>query len=221
MQNQEENKRLVAQKALSFLTNNITLGVGTGSTVNYFIKDLKKKISQDKIKINHLVASSKQTQNLLEKEGFKVSNLNQVGLVDLYVDGADEINQNMQMIKGGGAALLFEKILASSAQKFICIADKSKYVELLGKFALPIEVIPMARSYVAKEIIKIGGKVKLREAVLTDSNNQILDITNLDFRDPRELESYLNNIAGVVDNGIFAKRCADVLLLPNKEIIKN
>ena len=183
--------------------------MGTGSTVNFLI-DLLPEI---KNKISAVASSSVQTENLLKMNGFEVQALNQLGMLDLYIDGADEATKNLHLIKGGGGALTREKILAENSKKFICIADETKLVKRLGIFPLPIEVIPMARSFVSREIIKYHGKPVYRENFVTDNGNEIIDIHNLDIVDPIQLENDLNQIPGVVTVGIFARRKADVLLI--------
>tara|TARA_B100000900_G_C20445819_1_gene660993 strand:- start:375 stop:959 length:585 start_codon:yes stop_codon:yes gene_type:complete len=183
--------------------------MGTGSTVNFLI-DLLPEI---KNKISAVASSSVQTENLLKMNGFEVQALNQLGMLDLYIDGADEATKNLHLIKGGGGALTREKILAENSKKFICIADETKLVKRLGIFPLPIEVIPMARSFVSREIIKYHGKPVYRENFVTDNGNEIIDIHNLDIVDPIQVENDLNQIPGVVTVGIFARRKADVLLV--------
>jgi len=207
--NIEEKKRAVAQAALDYVVYDEIVGVGTGSTANYFI-DLLATV---KHKIKGAVASSKATEVRLKSVGIEVFDLNAVDKLPVYIDGADEINSYLQMIKGGGAALTREKIVAVVASKFICIADESKKVDVLGAFPLPIEVIPIARSYVARQIVKLGGTPVYRENCVTDNGNVILDVWNLQILEPVKMEELLNNITGVVTNGIFAMRPADVLLL--------
>lgn len=209
MLNQEQMKKLAGEAAIQYINEGMVVGVGTGSTVKYFID----KLAEMRFDIKGAVSSSKQTETLLKQYGIPVLDLNSEGNVDVYVDGADEVNHYLEMIKGGGAALTFEKIVASCARKFVCIAHESKYVEKLGEFPLPVEVIPMARSYVAREILKLGGAPDWRQGVVTDSGNWILDVHNLDIQKPMELEEKINNIVGVVTNGLFAKRSADILLL--------
>ena len=187
--------------------------MGTGSTVNFLI-DLLPEI---KNKISAVASSSVQTENLLKMNGFEVQALNQLGMLDLYIDGADEATKNLHLIKGGGGALTREKILAENSKKFICIADETKLVKRLGVFPLPIEVIPMARSFVSREIIKYHGKPVYRENFVTDNGNEIIDIHNLDIVDPIQLENELNQIPGVVTVGIFARRKADVLLIAGED----
>ena len=205
---QDELKQAVAREAIGFVEPGL-IGVGTGSTANYFIDELAKI----KGKIDGAVASSKATADRLVAHGIRVLDLNEAGQLPLYVDGADEITEHMHMIKGGGGALTREKIVAAASDKFICIADGSKLVDLLGKFPLPVEVIPMARSYVARELVKLGGQPKLREGFVTDNGNIILDVHNLEILNPVELEGILNQITGVVTNGLFARRGADLALL--------
>ena len=209
MMDQNEKKLNVAKAAVKHIHNDCLLGMGTGSTVNFLI-DLLPEI---KNKISAIASSSVQTENLLKMNGFEVQALNQLGMLDLYIDGADEATKNLHLIKGGGGALTREKILAENSKKFICIADETKLVKRLGVFPLPIEVIPMARSFVSREIIKYHGKPVYRENFVTDNGNEIIDIHNLDIVDPIQLENELNQIPGVVTVGIFARRKADVLLI--------
>ncbi len=209
MMDQNEKKLNVAKAAVKHIHNDCLLGMGTGSTVNFLI-DLLPEI---KNKISAVASSSVQTENLLKMNGFEVQALNQLGMLDLYIDGADEATKNFHLIKGGGGALTREKILAENSKKFICIADETKLVKRLGIFPLPIEVIPMARSFVSREIIKYHGKPVYRENFVTDNGNEIIDIHNLDIIDPIQLENELNQIPGVVTVGIFARRKADVLLI--------
>ena len=209
-------KKAVAEAALVYVERGEILGVGTGSTVNFFI-DALASLHND---IPGAVASSKATAERLTKIGIDVLDLNSVASISVYVDGADEINAALEMIKGGGAALTREKIVAAVAKKFVCIADAHKKVERLGTFPLPIEVIPMARSYVARQIVKLGGNPVYREGVVTDNGNVILDIWNLPIEVPRQLEERINNIVGVVTNGLFALRPADVLLLGTENGVK-
>ena len=209
MMDQNEKKLNVAKAAIKHIHNDCLLGMGTGSTVNFLI-DLLPEI---KNKISAVASSSVQTENLLKMNGFEVQALNQLGMLDLYIDGADEATKNLHLIKGGGGALTREKILAENSKKFICIADETKLVKRLGIFPLPIEVIPMARSFVSREIIKYHGKPVYRENFVTDNGNEIIDVHNLDIVDPIQLENDLNQIPGVVTVGIFARRKADVLLI--------
>lgn len=210
---QDKQKLAAAQAALQYVQVGEIIGIGTGSTTNFFIDELAKI----KHKIDGAVASSEATANRLKKHGIEVLSLNSVSSIPVYIDGADEITRNMHMIKGGGGALTREKIVAAVAQKFICIADQSKLVKVLGKFPLPIEVIPMARSYVAREIVLLGGQPAWRQDVITDNGNIILDIHNLNILNPVELESTINQITGVVTNGLFAKRGADILLMGTEQ----
>ncbi|RTK93975.1 MAG: ribose-5-phosphate isomerase RpiA [Neisseriaceae bacterium] len=206
---QDELKKLVGSYAIKYVEDDSVVGVGTGSTVKYFIEALAK----EKDRIRGAVSSSEASTKLLKANGIEVFELNNVDSLDIYVDGADEIDHHLRMTKGGGAALTREKIISAVARKFICIADESKYVELLGEFPLPIEVIPMARSYVARQIIKLGGTPVWREDCVTDNGNWIIDVHGLRILDPVELEEKLNNIVGVVTNGLFANRKANILLL--------
>ncbi len=216
----DELKRAVARAAFehveSLLENDTIVGVGTGSTANFFIEELGK-ISH---KLNGTVASSDESARRLQEHNIPVFDLNSVGEVSVYVDGADETNDHLQLIKGGGGALTREKIIAAASKEFVCIADDSKLVKTLGKFPLPVEVIPMARSYVARQIVKLGGDPVYRENCVTDNSNNILDIFNLEILDPMKLEYDLNQITGVVANGLFANRRADRLLLGTRAGIK-
>ena len=206
---QDELKQAVARAAMKYVPEGEIIGVGTGSTANYFIDELGK-ISN---RIKGAVASSAASAARLEKHGITVYDLNEVSTLPVYVDGADEINHQLQMIKGGGAALTREKIVAAVAQKFVCIADGSKWVSYLGAFPLPIEVIPMARSYVSRELVKLGGRPVYRQGVTTDNGNLIIDVHDLKIMEPSKFETELNQIVGVVTNGLFACRRANVLLL--------
>lgn len=206
---QDEMKKAAAIKALEFIKNDSIVGVGTGSTVNYFIDAL----ASIKGNIQGAVSSSEESSKRLKAHGIEVFDLNNVDVLDIYVDGADEITKHMSMIKGGGAALTREKIVAAVAKQFICIADDSKQVEILGGFPLPVEVIPMARSYVARELVKLGGDPEYRQGVVTDNGNVIIDVHNLSIIDPKKLEADVNAIVGVVTNGLFADRGADILIL--------
>ena len=212
----DEKKRAVARSALEQIEAGVVLGVGTGSTANYFIEAL----TEIKSRIEVTVASSQASAARLTENGIPVKDLNDVGPVDLYVDGADEATKHRHLIKGGGGALTREKILASASRRFVCIADDSKLVDVLGDFALPVEVIPMARSFVARKLTGLGGKPVWREGFETDNGNVILDVHNLDIVDPVSLESALNQISGVVTNGLFALRPADLLLLGADEGIR-
>ncbi len=213
---QNEMKNAAAIKALEFIENDTIVGVGTGSTVNFFIDAL----ATIKDKINGAVSSSEESTKRLKAHGIEVFDLNSVDILDVYIDGADEITSHMAMIKGGGAALTREKIVAAVAKKFICIADDSKQVKVLGNFPLPVEVIPMARSYVARELVKLGGDPVYRQGVITDNGNVILDVHNLEILDPKKLETQINALVGVVTNGLFALRGADILVLGSKDGIK-
>jgi len=206
---QDEMKKAAAKAALDYVETDTIIGIGTGSTANHFI-DLLAGI---KGRIEGTVASSVASAERLKKHGISVFDLNAVGDLSLYVDGADESSHHLHLIKGGGGALTREKIVAAASKMFVCIADESKLVDVLGKFPLPVEVIPMARSYVARQIVKLGGQPVLREGFTTDNGNVILDVHNLKILNPVELEGKLNNIVGVVTNGLFAMRPADVLIL--------
>lgn len=208
--NQLEMKKLAAQAALQYVKPDTIVGVGSGSTVNCFIEALGALKQQ----IKGAVAASKSSEELLRKQGIEVFSANDVSGLDIYVDGADEINPQKMMIKGGGAALTREKIVAALAKKFICIVDASKQVDVLGStFPLPVEVIPMARSQVARKLAALGGAPEYREGVVTDNGNVILDVHNFKIMNPVEMEKTLNNVAGVVTNGIFALRSADVVIV--------
>ncbi len=209
MKSQEDLKRAVAAAAIEHVPVGTIVGVGTGSTANFFVDELAKI----KSKIDGTVASSVASAKRLESHGIRVLDLNSVDEISVYVDGADEANSHLHLVKGGGGALTREKIVAAVARKFVCIADESKLVDILGAFPLPIEVIPMARSYVAREIVKLGGQPVLRDGFVTDNGNVILDVRNFSIVDPVGLEKTLNNLVGVVTNGLFAQRPADVLLL--------
>jgi len=211
---QDELKKQVAKAAIEYVESGI-IGVGTGSTANYFIDYL----AEVKHKIDGAVASSEATAERLRKHGIEVFDLNSVDGMDIYVDGADEITEHMHMLKGGGGALTREKIVAANAKKFICICDESKFVPTLGKFPLPVEVLPMARSYVARQLSALGGQPKLRDFT-TDNGNIILDIHGMNVVDPIDTEARINQIVGVVTNGLFAKRAADILLLATDSGVK-
>jgi ribose 5-phosphate isomerase A len=206
---QDELKQAVARAAVEHVPVGGVIGVGTGSTANFFIAELGRV----KHKVDAAVASSEATAQKLKALGIDVVELNGVIELSVYVDGADEINRALAMVKGGGGALTREKIVAAVARTFVCIADESKLVDVLGRFPLPVEVIPMARSYVARELVKLGGQPEWRQGFVTDNGNAILDVWNLHIEKPVELETQLNQIAGVVTNGLFAQRPADVLLL--------
>lgn len=206
---QDELKQAVAKAAIAFVPVGCIVGVGTGSTANYFIDEL----AQIRHKIDGAVASSDASAQRLKKHGIEVLELNNVSELPVYIDGADEITRHLAMIKGGGGALTREKIVAAVARKFVCIADQSKLVDVLGRFPLPVEVVPMARSYVARELVKLGGQPVLRQGFTTDNGNVILDVHSLKIINAVELEERINQITGVVTNGLFARRGADVLLL--------
>ena len=206
---QDEMKKVAAIKALEFVEKDSIVGVGTGSTVNHFIDALATMKEQ----IEGAVSSSEVSTEKLKAYGIEVFDLNSVDDLSVYVDGADEITEHMHMIKGGGAALTREKIVAAVAKKFVCIADETKQVPVLGTFPLPVEVIPMARSYVARELVKLGGDPMYRQGVVTDNGNVILDVYNMSIINPIEMERKINAIVGVVTNGLFAERGADVLVL--------
>ena len=208
--NQLEMKKIAAQAALQFVKPDMIVGVGSGSTVNCFIEALGTLKDQ----IKGAVAASKNSEELLRQQGIEVFSTNDVSSLDIYVDGADEINPQKMMIKGGGAALTREKIVAALAKNFICIVDSSKQVDVLGStFPLPIEVIPMARSQVARQLVTLGGAPEYREGVVTDNGNIILDVHNFAIMNPVEMEKELNNIAGVVTNGVFALRPANTVII--------
>tara|TARA_R110001606_G_scaffold255655_1_gene403705 strand:- start:2341 stop:3012 length:672 start_codon:yes stop_codon:yes gene_type:complete len=217
---QDELKQAVAEAAVDYilpmLEADTIVGVGTGSTANLFIDELAKH----KGLFDGTVASSEASAARLKKNGIPVYDLNSVDSIRVYVDGADESNDNLHLIKGGGAALTREKIVVACSDEFVCIADESKLVKVLGDFPLPVEIIPMARGHVARELVKLGGDPVYRDGVVTDNGNSILDVYNLDILDPIALEKSIDGIVGVVTNGLFAKRSADVLLLATKDGIK-
>jgi len=213
---QDRLKKASAEAALAFVEDDMMVGVGTGSTVNHFIAALAARSSR----IAGTVSSSEASARRLREAGIPVLDLNGTDGCDVYVDGADEVTEHLAMIKGGGGALTREKIVAQASRKFVCVADASKLVAVLGRFPLPVEVIPMARSLVAREIVRIGGRPVLREGFVTDNGNVILDVHGLDIRDPAALESALNQLPGVVTNGLFARRGADVLLLGTPEGVR-
>lgn len=219
--NQDELKRAVAQVALDYIKPHLDqdsiIGVGTGSTANCFI-DLLAKVRND---FDGAVASSDATAERLKGHGIPVYDLNSAAPLEFYVDGADETNERLELIKGGGGALTREKIIAAASKTFICIADESKKVDILGTFPLPVEVVPMARSHVGREIVKLGGDPVYREGFTTDNGNVILDIYNLDISRPIQVEEKLNNIVGIVTNGLFARRPADLLLLGTEDGVKS
>jgi ribose 5-phosphate isomerase A len=206
---QDEMKRAAAKAALDYVEPGMVIGVGTGSTVNHFIDAL----AAIKHKIDGAISSSEASSARLKAYGIPVLNLNDVGEVPVYIDGADEANRHLHLIKGGGGALTREKIIAAVAKTFLCIADESKLVGALGSFPLPVEVIPMARSYAARELVKLGGRPVWREGYLTDNGNVILDVHGFTILEPVKLETELNQLVGTVTNGLFARRPADVLLL--------
>ncbi len=205
---QDDLKLRAAEAAISYVAGGV-IGVGTGSTVNYFIDAL----AGVKNKIDGAVSSSEASTERLKGHGIEVVDLNATGELDVYIDGADESNSQLQLIKGGGGALTREKIIAAASRKFVCIADASKRVDILGTFPLPVEVIPMARSHVARQLVKIGGTPVWRENFITDNGNIILDVHNLRIMEPARMEQQINNIAGVVTTGLFALRPADILIL--------
>ena len=217
---QDELKKAVAEAAVSYilpiLESDTIVGVGTGSTANLFIDELAKH----KNKFDGTVASSEASAERLKKHGIPVYDLNSVNEIRVYIDGADESNEYLHLIKGGGAALTREKIVVACSEEFVCIADESKLVGVLGDFPLPVEIIPMARGHVARELVKLGGDPVYREGVVTDNGNHILDVYNLEILDPAALEKSIDGIVGVVTNGLFAKRPADILLLATKDGIK-
>ncbi len=206
---QDEKKQAVARAALAFVEAGTIVGVGTGSTANYFIDAL----AEVKHKVDGTIASSEESARRLRAHGIRVMDLNSVSEMAVYVDGADESTKHLCLIKGGGGALTREKIVAAVADKFICVVDDTKLVDRLGAFPLPVEVIPMARSYVARRIVRMGGQPELRQGFTTDNGNVILDVHNLDILEPAKIESEFNQITGVVCNGLFAQRPADVLLI--------
>jgi len=205
----DDAKRRAAEAAIDYVESGMVVGVGTGSTANHFIECL----AGIKSRLDGTVASSEATAQRLKAQGIQVLELNAAGTLPLYVDGADEATRQLQLIKGGGGALTREKVVAAASEKFVCIADDSKLVGYLGKFPLPVEVIPMARSYVARELVKLHGQPELREGFTTDNGNLILDVFNLEIMQPAELETQINQIPGVVTVGLFARRPADVLIL--------
>ncbi len=214
--NQDDLKRAAARAALEYIPRGEVVGVGTGSTVNFFIEELAGIRDQ----IAGAVSSSEVSTEKMQAAGIRVMSLNESGDLPVYVDGADETNRHLELIKGGGGALTREKIIAAASKTFVCMVDKSKMVGTLGSFPLPVEVIPMARSYVARQIVKLGGRPVLREGFTTDNGNVILDVHDLTISEPMKLEQQLNNLPGVVTNGLFAMRGADVLLLAEADGVK-
>jgi ribose 5-phosphate isomerase A len=212
----DEKKKAAAMAAIEYIEDDSIVGVGTGSTVNYFIDHLAKI----KNRIEGAVSSSKASEERLKKHNIPVVSLNNVNEIPVYVDGADESTKNLHLIKGGGGALTREKIVAAASNKFVCIVDDTKLVDLLGKFPLPVEVIPMAQSFVAREIAKLGGTPELRQGYTTDNGNIILDIHNLKIINPVEMETTLNQITGTVTNGLFALRPADILIIADNNEVK-
>ncbi|MDG2061694.1 MAG: ribose-5-phosphate isomerase RpiA [SAR86 cluster bacterium] len=217
---QNTKKKEAAKKAfefiLPFLNEDSVIGIGTGSTTNFFIDELIKS----KLTFKAAICSSEASKNLLLTSGINILELNEVHGIDFYIDGADEFNSNFELIKGGGGALTREKILAYSSKKFLCIVDDSKNVDLLGRFPLPIEVLEIARSSIAREVMRMGGKPVYRTNFITDNGNQILDVHNLKIPVPYDMENTLNNIPGIVENGIFSKRKADVIIEASDQDIK-
>ena len=213
---QDELKRMAAQAAMKYVEDDMVVGVGSGSTVNLFIEEL----ARFKHRIEGAIASSNTTADRLKAAGIRVLDLNSFDRIALYVDGADEVTEHLTMIKGGGGALTREKIVAAVAERFVCIVDSSKLVGVLGRFPLPIEVIPQARSYVARQMVKLGGQPQLRDRFTSDNGNPILDIRGLSMLDPPKLEAEINNVTGVVTNGIFARRPADMALIASDQGIR-
>jgi ribose 5-phosphate isomerase A len=207
--NKDAGKRAAAREAMEFVVSGEVLGVGTGTTVNYLIEELAER----RVQLVGAVSSSSASTERLEAIGVPVLDLNEVGEIQTYIDGADETNHHRQLIKGGGAALTREKIIAAAAHRFVCIADEAKLVDTLGAFPLPVEVIPMARSYVSRELSRLGGRPVWRERVVTDNGNHIVDVHGLHIEDPVSLETAINQITGVVTVGLFAARPADVVIL--------
>ena len=207
--NATEKKRAAARAALEFIEPGVTLGIGTGSTVNCLIEMLPAV----RDRIDRVVSSSKASTRLLQEQGFEVTTLNEVGAIDVYIDGADEANKRLELVKGGGGALTREKVLAGAARRFVCIIDDSKLVGMLGQFPLPIEVLPMAQEFVARRMVKMRGQPVWREGFVTDNGNHILDVHDLQIANPIDMEARINRIPGVVSVGIFAHRPADILLI--------
>ncbi|MAA75074.1 MAG: ribose 5-phosphate isomerase A [Salinisphaeraceae bacterium] len=216
MSTQDELKRQAAEAAYAYVQQDAWLGVGTGSTVNHFIDVLAER----QPKLLGCVSSSQASTQRLEAAGFVVEDLNVAGDIPLYVDGADEANEHFELIKGGGGALTREKIIAGASERFVCAVDASKQVDLLGRFPLPVEVLPMARSYVARQLVRLGGEPEWREHFVTDNGNPILDVHNLEIMNPIELEDRVNAIPGVVTVGLFARRPADVLIVAAEDGVR-
>lgn len=214
--NQDQLKKMVGEAALEFVRPDSIIGVGTGSTVNCFIEALRNS----DIRVEAAVSSSEATSNLLREAGIEVVDLNHTGGLDIYIDGADEFDAHRRLIKGGGGALTREKIVAAASRKFVCIADTSKQVGVLGAFPLPVEVIPLARSLVARKMVALGGQPEWRMDFVTDNGNVILDVHNLDLIDPVDMEKRINNIPGVVTCGIFALRPADLVLVADENGVR-
>jgi ribose 5-phosphate isomerase A len=214
--NADRKKQLAAAAAADHIHEDTVIGIGTGSTVNLLIDEMAAR----KLRIRGVVSSSEASTTRLQRHRFDIVDLNAAGELDLYIDGADESDRHLRLIKGGGGALTREKIVAAASRRFVCIADDSKLVDVLGRFPLPIEVIPMARSYVAREVAKLGGHPVWRDQFVTDNGNQIIDVHNLHIVDPVGMEATLNQIAGVVTVGLFAKRKADVLILGTDDGVK-
>lgn len=212
----DSRKQLAASEALKYIEDDMIVGVGTGSTVNYFIDGL----AAQKLRIKGAISSSEASTARLKKHGIEVLDLNSAGELSLYVDGADEADEHLRLIKGGGGALTREKIVAAASQRFVCIVDDTKLVNVLGTFPLPVEVIPMARSYVARQLVKLGGQPELRSGFTTDNGNVILDVRHLTILDPVKLETEINQIVGVVCVGLFARRPADILIVGGDSGIK-
>lgn len=209
-------KRIAAEASLEFIEPGTVVGIGTGSTVNELIKLLPTV----KDRIDKVVSSSKASSTLLQEQGFEVSTLNEVGPVDVYIDGADEANKRLHLIKGGGGALTREKVLAGAARRFVCIVDESKLVGMLGTFPLPVEVLPMAQSYVSRQFVKLRAQPIWREGFVTDNGNHILDVHGLNISNPLEMETRLNQIPGILTVGIFANRGADILLIADESGVR-
>ncbi len=217
MSEQDLRKKQVAKAALSFVDDDEVIGVGTGSTVNFFIDAL----AEIKHRIDGAVSSSEASTERLQSHGIQVLDLNRTGDLSVYVDGADECDEHKRLIKGGGGALTREKIVAAASRKFVCIVDQTKMVDVLGEFPLPVEVIPMAQSYVGRELVKLGGQPVLREGFTTDNGNVIIDVRNLSIVDPLSLEDRINALAGVVTVGLFANRGADVILVAGENGVRS